>query len=74
MIKNSPLKLGNKTFQSRFYPVRGGEMEHNSLYPFVFLTFIEQGEDTLHSHPNVIETLTDLGVVIMQYNDGDVNL
>ena len=63
-----------KTFQSRFYPVRGGDMEHNSLYPFLFLTFVEQGDDTLHSHPNLIENQTDLGIVIMQYNDGDVNL
>ncbi len=63
-----------KTFQSRFYPVRGGDMEHNSLYPFVFLTFVEQGNDSLHSHPNLIENQTDLGIVIMQYNDGDVNL
>jgi hypothetical protein len=36
-----------QTFQSRFYPVRGGDMEHNSLYPFVFLTFIEQGDDNV---------------------------
>ena len=63
-----------QTFQSRFYPVRGGDMEHNSLYPFIFLTFVEQGDDSLHSHPNLIQNETDLGIVIMQYNDGDVNL
>ena len=63
-----------QTFQSRFYPVRGGDMEHTSLYPFIFLTFVEQGDDSLHSHPNLIQNETDLGVVIMQYNDGDVNL
>ena len=63
-----------QTFQSRFYPVRGGELEHNSLYPFIFLTFVEQGSDSLHSHPNLIENQTDLGIVVMQYNDGDVNL
>ena len=63
-----------QTFQSRFYPVRGGDMEHNSLYPFIFLTFVEQGNDSLHSHPNLIENQTDLGIVVMQYNDGDVNL
>ena len=63
-----------QTFQSRFYPVRGGDMEHNSLYPFIFLMFVEQGDDSLHSHPNLIQNETDLGIVIMQYNDGDVNL
>ena len=74
--KNVRIGLLNyvQTFQSRFYPVRGGDMEHNSLYPFIFLTFVEQGNDTLHSHPNMIENQTDLGIVIMQYNDGDVNL
>ena len=63
-----------QTFQSRFYPVRGGDMEHNALYPFIFLTFVEQGSDSLHSHPNLVENTTDLGIVVMQYNDGDVNL
>ena len=53
-----------QTFQSRFYPVRGGDMEHNSLYPFLFLTFVEQGSETLHSHPNMIEVSTELGIVI----------
>ena len=28
-----------KTFQSRFYPVRGGDLEHDSLYPYLTLKF-----------------------------------
>lgn len=63
-----------KTFQSRFYPVRGNDFEHKSLYPFLFLNFVDQGAETLYAHPNMIQYNSTLGVVIMQYNDGDVNL
>ena len=63
-----------KTFQSRFYPVRGNEFEHKELYPFLFLNFVEQGGESLYAHPNMIEYGSTLGIVVMQYNDGDVNL
>ena len=63
-----------KTFQSRFYPVRGNDYEHKGLYPFLFLNFVEQGGETLFAHPNMVQSTSTLGMVIMQYNDGDVNL
>ena len=63
-----------KTFQSRFYPVRGNDFEHKSIYPFLFLNFVEQGAETLYAHPNMIQYSSTLGLVVMQYNDGDVNL
>ncbi len=63
-----------RTIQSRFFPVRGGELEHKDLYPFVFLCFVEQGSESIHAMPNIVQFQTQLGVVVMQYNDGDVNL
>ena len=63
-----------KTFQSRFYPVRGNDFEHKSIYHFLFLNFVEQGAETLYAHPNMIQYSSTLGLVVMQYNDGDVNL
>ena len=62
------------TFQSRFYPVRGGELEHQSLYPYMFTHFIEQGDETIHAMPNIVQFDTHLGITVMQYNDGDVNM
>ena len=63
-----------QTFQSRFYPVRGGELEHKSLYPFMFLNFVEQSSEAIHSMPNIVKFESQLGITVMQYNDGDVNL
>ena len=63
-----------QTFQSRFYPVRGGEFEHQSLYPFMFLSFVEQSSEAIHAMPNIVKFESQLGITVMQYNDGDVNL
>ena len=63
-----------RTIQSRFYPLRGGELEHQALYPFVFLSFVEQGAESIHAMPNIVQFQTQLGIVVMQYNDGDVDL
>ena len=63
-----------RTIQSRFYPLRGGELEHQALYPFVFLSFVEQGAESIPAMPNIVQFQTQLGIVVMQYNDGDVDL
>lgn len=61
------------TFQSRFYPVRR-EMESADLYPYLFLSFGEMGQETLHSMPNLHHYSAIISVVAMTWNKGDVNV
>ena len=61
------------TFQSRFYPVRR-EMEYAALYPYLFLSFGEMGQETLHSMPNLHHYLATISIVAMTWNKGDVNV
>ena len=61
------------TFQSRFYPVRR-EMESSELYPYLFLSFGEMGQETLHSMPNLHHYNATISVVAMTWNKGDVNV
>ena len=61
------------TFQSRFYPVRR-EMEFAELYPYLFLSFGEMGQETLHSMPNLHHYSAIISVVAMTWNKGDVNV
>ena len=61
------------TFQSRFYPVRR-EMEYNALYPYVFLSFSGISDEDLHSMPQMYEYTSTISVVILTWNEGDVNV
>ena len=61
------------TFQSRFYPVRR-EMEFAELYPYLYLSFGEMGQETLHSMPNLHHYSAIISVVAMTWNKGDVNV
>jgi len=61
------------TFQSRFYPVRR-EMEYNALYPYVFLSFSGTSNEELHSMPQMHQYTSTISVVVLTWNEGDVNV
>ena len=61
------------TFQSRFFPVRR-EMEIATLYPYLFLSFGEMSGEQLHAMPNIVQYSATIGIIVMTWNEGDVNV
>ena len=49
-------------------------MEYNLLYPYVFLSFSNMSSETLHSMPKVHEYTSTIGIVVLTWNEGDVNV
>ena len=49
-------------------------METSELYPYLFLSFGEMGQETLHSMPNLHHYNAIISVVAMTWNKGDVNV